>query len=126
MKRVLFAVLFSLLLPLAGAEILSPNVKYYAGDTFAQTFTIHDATGSAVNGDATPTITILRSGTSVSISTSLVNVSAGLYALTFTIPTTWDTGNILEVVVTATTNGISGKAVIYRRRLVNPAASREP
>jgi len=125
MTRILIAAMLALLLPLAGAEILSPNVKYYPGDTFAQTYTIHDATGSAVNADATPTITILRSGTVATVSTNQVNVAAGLYALTFTIPASWDEGNILEVVVTAATNGVSGKAVIYRRRLVSPTRSRE-
>ena len=126
MKRILFTLLFLVLPLMAQAEILSPSVRFYPGDLFAITYTVHDATGSAANSSATPTITIVKSGTlATGISTAQVNHSAGLYSLTFTVPSTWRRGAILEVAVTATVNGVTGKAVIYRRRIVGPADSRD-
>ena len=96
--------------PLArGATLLS----FYPGAAYYATFNTQRLdTGAFTNADAAPILTIRRNGAIVSNFLTLTHppAQAGEYVVSGTIPASFAQGDVINVSLQATVNGIAGKA----------------
>src|SRR6185369_9612858 len=95
------------------------SLDYKPGDTFWVQFVTQRAdTGAATNGDSTPTGTVTKNGTDDdAVSVTVTNIDTGRYKATFAIPATYVPGDIVELSIAATVNGIAGKGIVATFRL---------
>jgi hypothetical protein len=97
------------------------SLDYAPGDTFYKEFTVQTpSTGAAVNSDSTPTVVVNKNGTddgTVSAAATITGIDTGRYKVTFTIPTTYAPGDVINVTAVAVVSGVTGKALIATTKL---------
>lgn len=123
MKHFFLTVLVLCTIVANAGDVLNNEVGYAPGGVFQQSFSIHDATGSAVLADDEPVVTLrfLSSGVwSATVTCDVTAYAVGDYAVSGTVPATVSIGTVMEAWATATVNGIAGRACIYRKRVVHP------
>ena len=87
-------------------------MSYKPNDAYVGMFTTrYFSTGVRVNADSTPTATMYRNGSSVGALT-VTNVATGLYKVTGTIGSGYASGDKIQVVATATVDGVTDNAVV--------------
>ena len=83
------------------------------GQSVTATFTVRNAIGALQDADSTPTGTLVKNGTDTATVVTVTNVATGRYKATFTCPTLVD-GDILELYIAATVDGVSDADVVWR------------
>lgn len=98
--------------------------KHFLGDTASVMVTTHNALGAAANADATPTVTVFKNGTAVVALTdvNMTAIATGLYryAVALSVAAGFAHGDIVEIVATATVDGVTSKAAVYAVQVAEP------
>lgn len=82
-----------------------------AGDTHRVTFATLAASGAAANADSLPTGAVKRNGVADgAVTVTVANDSTGQYSASYTIPTGYNNGDVIELVISATVGGVATKA----------------
>ncbi len=94
-------------------------MDYKPGDTvYVEICTQVFATGVATNADSLPTGTVNKNGADDgAVAVTVSNLDAGRYKAVFTIPTTYLSGDVLNLTVAATVSGVAGKAGVWHAKL---------
>lgn len=86
------------------------DMQLRKGDTYRATFTTVGATGVAVNADSLPTAAVKKNGVADgAVTVTVANDSTGQYSASFTVPTGYAHGDLVEVVASATIATIATK-----------------
>jgi len=85
---------------------------YSPGDTISLGFTTQSISGSATDADSTPAASLRRNGTiDGAVSVTITHNATGDYSAALTLPLTYVAGDDVELLVSATVGGTTGKAV---------------
>lgn len=89
-------------------------MTYKPGDTYIGEFTTQRAdSGAATDADALPSALLAHNGSDdASVTLTVAAVDTGRYKLSGTIPGSYTAGDKVQIVASATVNGVAGKAVI--------------
>lgn len=89
-------------------------MTYKPGDSFYGEFCTHRFdTGVATNADLTPVATATKNGVDdAAFVLTVTNLATGRYKVTGTVPAGYAAGNAVQISVSATVNGVTGKAVV--------------
>lgn len=89
-------------------------MSYKPSDPYYKEFTTaNPSTGAAQNADSLPTATANHNGTDDgTFVLTVTNIDTGRYKITGTIPSGYAAGDVLNVSVAATVNGVAGKAIV--------------
>jgi hypothetical protein len=98
-------------------------MPYLPGDDYHVTFTLsHPVVGGAADADFSPTAIATRNDVDdPTFLLSVTHLDTGRYAIAGTIPATYQSGDDVEISVTATVAGIEGKGVIGRFQVDAPS-----
>jgi len=89
-------------------------MPYKAGQAVAfSVTTVNPSTGAKVTADSLPTATLWRNGVVTAETVTVTDQTGGDYKVAFTIPTTYDVGDTLQIKFAATVNGIAGEATVW-------------
>ncbi|MCC6580072.1 MAG: hypothetical protein IT440_06485 [Phycisphaeraceae bacterium] len=89
-------------------------MPYRPGDTLTTQFTTQRGdTGAASDADELPTAAVSRNGVDDSgVTPTVTNLATGRYRVQATIPETYQPGDVVQIVVSATVAGVTGVAVV--------------
>lgn len=95
------------------------SMDFKPGDVVYVEFTTQVfSTGSATNADSLPTGTVNKNGTDDgAVTVTVTNIDTGRYKASFTIPTTYIPGDVLNLTIAATVSSVAGKAAIWHAKL---------
>lgn len=80
---------------------------------FCEFITTNPLTGTVQNADSLPVAIAVKNGNDdASFSLTVTNIDTGRYKVTGTVPSSYSAGDRVQIVVSATISGISGKAII--------------
>jgi hypothetical protein len=79
-------------------------------------------TGVRTNADSTPTGTLIVNGTDNGATVTVTNITTGRYKAAVTLPTL-SLGDIVELNITATVNGVTDNSIVYRDTRQDAAVS---
>src|SRR5690348_5446462 len=93
--------------------------NYSPGDAvYAEFCTQNPSTGAATNADSLPTGTVNQNGTDDgTVTVTVTNKATGRYIASFTIPSGYSAGDVLNLSISATVNSIAGKNVIWSNKI---------
>lgn len=118
--RPLYVLLALAVLALVAPAEVDQQVRCNEGGEFAIGFVVEYSTGDAAVADTTPEVVLKVLAGGVIAATAACDVvadSTGEYLATGTVPATAVSGQILEAWRTYVLDGITHKALIYRKRL---------
>lgn len=93
-------------------------MSFKPGDTFKIRFSTHNpSTGAAKDAESTPTATLVRNGDNTGETVTVANVTTGDYSAAGTIPSGWDAGDEVSLLIVATVENdeevsITGRTVV--------------
>lgn len=76
------------------------------GESVTEIITMRSSLGLGIQADSLPVVSLYRNGVLTTIAVSVSYLSNGDYTATFDAPETWDIKDFIELIVTATINGI--------------------
>ncbi len=82
------------------------------GDTIWEEFTTENASGAATNADVLPIATLIRNGTDTPVSLSVSNVDAGRYLVTGMIPSNYNAGDRIQILISAIIGSVTSKGIL--------------
>jgi hypothetical protein len=100
----------------------------YPGDVFTTEITTHNAsTGAEADADVLPTAILVRNSvnTDVTVTVEKQDGATGIYSLTATIPDTWERGDSIHFLATATVSGVTANAIVLANILGDEATREE-
>lgn len=83
------------------------------GATYYGQFTTCDASSGAADADATPVAAATRNGVDdAAFVLTVTNLATGRYKVTGTVPAGYAIGDVVQISVAATVNGVAGVAIV--------------
>lgn len=84
-----------------------------SGQAVAPVFTTQNIDGESTNATGTPTGTLYVTGVANAAVVTVANLETGLYSASFTVPTGQPDYTQMELVISATVDGVSAKARVW-------------
>lgn len=92
---------------------------YKPGNAFTAGFTVSSSTGAATDADSLPTGTLYRNGAAdTDVTVTITHQTTGVYKLACTIPSGYNVGDGISVLIDASVSGINVKQFVAATRLV--------
>jgi len=89
-------------------------MAYKAGQSVAFSVTTQNpSTGAKTAADSLPTAALWRNGVVTAETVTVTDQTGGDYKVAFTIPTTYDVGDTVQIKFAATVNSIAGEATVW-------------
>jgi hypothetical protein len=92
-----------------------------AGQSIGPRFTTQDLTGQNVDATGTPTGVLYVNGTANAASVTITDVGTGVYKAAFTVPTDLSDRDALELLISATVDGVSQTRKVWSAAVFSSA-----